>query len=48
MEKRIIDKIRAAIRSNNYDMTFHAHEEMAEDNLTIFDIENVILTGRII
>jgi len=43
MPQRIVDKIRNAIRSGNYDMTFHAVEEMAEDKLRIFDIETSIL-----
>jgi len=29
-------------------MTIHADEEMDEDELSIFDIENAILTGEII
>lgn len=29
-------------------MTLHAEEEMDADNLTIFDVESVILTGEII
>ncbi len=29
-------------------MTIHADEEMDNDGLTIFDVENVILTGEII
>lgn len=29
-------------------MTYHAVEEMAEDNLGIFDIESAILNGKII
>ena len=29
-------------------MTLHAEEEMSDDNLTIFDIEHIILTGKII
>ena len=36
------------IRSYSYILTLHAEEEMANDNLTIFDIENCILTGEII
>jgi hypothetical protein len=46
--RRIIDKIRDAVRTGNYDMTHHAVEEMAEDELGIFDIENAVLSGRII
>ena len=29
-------------------MTLHAEEEMDSDDLSIFDVERVILTGRII
>jgi len=29
-------------------MTLHAEEEMDDDNLSIFDVERGILTGRII
>lgn len=28
-------------------MTVHAEEEMADDGFTIFDIERVVLTGKI-
>lgn len=48
MPRRIIDKIRNAIRTGNYDMTYHAVEEMAEDNLGIFDVESAVLSGKII
>jgi hypothetical protein len=48
LAKRIIDKIREAVRTGNYDMTHHANEEMAEDNLAIYDIEYAILNGRIV
>lgn len=36
------------IRSRQYVMTLHAEEEMDEDELSIFDIESLILTGSII
>lgn len=29
-------------------MTIHADEEMDDDDLSIFDVENVVLTGEII
>ena len=29
-------------------MTVHAMEEMAEDDLDVFDIEHAILTGRVV
>ena len=47
MPQRVIDKIRNAIKNGNYDMTHHAVEEMAEDNLGIFDVEAAILNGQI-
>jgi hypothetical protein len=28
--------------------TFHAAEELEDDNLTILDLENIILTGKIV
>ncbi len=43
-----IYRIREKIRLRQYDMTAHAMEEMAEDLLTILDIEESVLTGRII
>lgn len=48
MAKRIIDKIRDAVRNGNYDLTHHANEEMAEDNLAIYDIEHAVLNGKIV
>lgn len=48
MPQRLIDRIRNTIRTGNYDMTHHAHEEMAEDELTISDIESAVLNGQIV
>ncbi len=36
------------IRLQEYVMTLHAEEEMNDDNLSIFDVEQGILTGSII
>ncbi len=47
MTQRTIERIREKIRNGQYDMTAHAMEEMAEDNLTILDIEETILKGKI-
>jgi hypothetical protein len=47
MARRIIDKIRNAIRTGNYDLTYHSVEEMAEDNLDIYDIEHAVSDGKI-
>jgi len=36
------------IRSLNYAVSIHAAEELDDDDLTILDLENIILTGAII
>ncbi len=48
MFEQIRDKMREKIRSLEYVMTIHAEEEMESDTLSIFDVENGILTGEII
>ena len=45
---RMLVRMREAIRTRNYIMTLHAEEEMDDDDLSIFDIERIILTGTII
>jgi hypothetical protein len=42
-----IDRIREKIRRLQYDMSAHAMEEMAEDFLSILDVEAAVLNGRI-
>lgn len=48
MDTHILKRIRDKIHYRQYVMTVHAEEEMDDDDLTIFDIENAILTGAII
>ena len=48
MYERILKQMRERVRTRKYVMTFHAEEEMADDNLSIFDIERVVLTGKIV
>ena len=48
MHERILRKMREKLRSRDYVMTTHADEEMWEDGLAIEDIENIILTGKIV
>jgi len=48
MYDRILKQMREKIRTRQYVMTIHAEEEMAEDNLSIFDVEHVVLTGSVI
>lgn len=40
--------MREKIRLRQYVLTIHADEEMDNDALTIYDVENAILTGKII
>ena len=48
MAQHTISRIRDCIRSSNYAVSLHASEELDDDNLTIFDLENILLTGEII
>ena len=47
MSRRILARIRGAIVSGEYDFTRHAMEKMAEDGLSIFDVESAVLDGKI-
>ncbi len=47
MRSRVLERIREKIRLNQYDMTYHAVEEMAENGLNIFDVEYAVLNGMI-
>ncbi|MCB7130015.1 MAG: DUF4258 domain-containing protein [Candidatus Brocadiales bacterium] len=48
MFDRILKRMREKVRTRQYVMTLHAEEEMDDDGLSIFDIEQGILTGKII
>lgn len=48
MPRSTIERIRERIRQRQYDMTFHAMEEMAEDDLDIVDLECSILNGDVV
>jgi hypothetical protein len=43
-----LQRMRQAIREQRYRVSSHANEEMAKDFLVAADIENIILTGKII
>ena len=47
MFERIQRKMRECIRTRQYVMTIHAEEEMNDDGLRVYDVENVILRGTI-
>ena len=48
MFERILNRMRDKVRTRQYIMTLHTEEEMDDDGLSIYDIEHVILSGRII
>ena len=48
MPRLSITRIRDLVRSLNYVVSLHAAEELEDDNLTILDFENIVLTGRIV
>lgn len=47
MFDQILHRLREKIRFRQYIVTLHADEEMDNDDLTIFDVETAILTGKI-
>lgn len=48
MFDQILSQIQEKVRSREYVLTLHAEDEMINDGLTHFDVENVLLTGRIV
>ena len=48
MFENIRNKMREQVRDLEYVMTIHAEEEMENDNLSIFDVENGILAGEFV
>ena len=48
MFDRILKRMRGLVRTRKYVMTVHAEDEMDSDGLTIYDVESIILTGRIV
>lgn len=48
MRRSWIERIKEKITLRQYDMTVHATEEMAADNLNIVDLEHAIPTGRVV
>ncbi len=48
MAQATINRLRDLIRALNYAVSIHATEELDDDDLSIFDLENIILTGAIV
>lgn len=42
-----LSAIQAAIREGRYEMTLHALDEAAQDDLHVVDVESAVLTGTI-
>jgi hypothetical protein len=47
MPRRGIREIRERIRTKNYELTGHAEEEREDDDLSMTDLQNIILSGRV-
>jgi len=43
-----ISDFRERVRTRNYVVSYHAAEELEDDNLTILDLENIVLTGQVV
>jgi hypothetical protein len=43
-----ITQLRHLIRTLSYVVSTHAADALEDDNLTILDLENIILTGQIV
>lgn len=48
MFDRALKQLREGVRARRYIVTLHAEEEMTDDDVSIYDVERVILTGKII
>ena len=48
MFERILTRIRALIRAQQFVVTIHADEEMDEDHVTWSEVAHILLTGHIV
>ena len=48
MLNHILQEIQEKVQNQEYVLTLHAEDEMDEDGLTSFDVENALLTGKIV
>ena len=48
MPRVTIDRLRHLVRALRYSISFHATDEMRDDELTIPDLETIILSGSIV
>ena len=47
MLRGVIQRIRQKVHDEALSISTHAQDEMADDDLDVFDVENAILTGHI-
>ncbi|MGQ0801433.1 MAG: DUF4258 domain-containing protein [Pseudomarimonas sp.] len=43
-----ISEFRGLVRAKSYVVSHHAADELEDDNLTILDLESIVLTGEIV
>jgi len=43
-----ISDLRTRVRARHYVVTHHAADELEDDNLTLFDLENIVLSGAVV
>ena len=48
MPRLTLARLRALVRSLDYSVSTHAAEELEDDNLTILDLESILLGGEIV
>lgn len=48
MLNQILQEIQEKVQNQEYVLTLHAEDEMDQDNLTSFDVENALLSGKIV
>ena len=48
MYDHILNRMRRLLLERQYIVAVHAYDEMAADDLAIWDVESAILTGRIV
>lgn len=48
MFARMLQQLRHLILHSQYVVTVHAYDEMAADDLTVWDVESVFLTGAVV
>jgi hypothetical protein len=48
MVRHVLERVRKLVRQWRYEVTDHAWEKMADDNLLLADVETAALTGDIV